>query len=67
MQTAAASVLYQRLKQLLLVKPPDPDLAREIRTATAKTGLESLGLAKLLDHKTESTVVDILLLPRAYA
>ena len=60
---AAASVLYQRLKQLLLVKPPDPVLERQIRTATARTGLEALVLAKLLDHKTDSTLVDILLLP----
>ena len=63
MRAAAASVLYQRLKQLLLVQPPTPDLARDIRTATARTGLEALGLAKLLDHNTDSTLVDILLLP----
>ena len=48
MRTAAGWVLYQRLNQLPLVKP----LALAICTANARTGLESLGLAKLLDHKT---------------
>ena len=59
----AISVLYQRLKLMLLVKPPSTEQSTAIRTAIARSGLRALRLAPLVNSTHESAITDYLLRP----
>ena len=61
---AAVTVLYQRLRTLLLLDPPTPEFVLKIRAVTvvANSGMRALGLAPI-NEDLDNAVIAFLLAP----
>ena len=54
---AAVTILYQRLRTLLLLDPPTPDFVLKIRGVVANSGMRALGLAPINEELDNAVCV----------
>ena len=62
MSEAAVTVLYQRLRTLLLLDPPTPEFVLKIRGVVTNSGMRALGLVPI-NEELDNVVIAFLLAP----